>query len=76
MGGKPGAKNWPAMRDIFFDTPLIARACKIPSEKIGFYVERYNLPAFKDSDAKNAKWKARPEALERWAVAHEKRFLK
>ena len=60
---------------IFLDSSEISQAVKISVRMIGYYVEKYGLPAFKDSDSDNAKWKARPESLKEWAKQHEQRFL-
>lgn len=60
---------------IFLDSVGISHVCKINTKKIGYFVKNYGLPAFKDSDGKNAPWKARPESLKKWAEIHEKRFL-
>lgn len=65
-----------ALKHIFFSTKEISEYCKIPIREIGKYVEKYGLPAFKDSGSEKAPWKARPASLELWAEEHEKRFLK
>lgn len=61
---------------IFLDSVEISQACKINKKRIGYFVKNYGLPAFKDAEGDNAPWKARPEALKKWAAEHEKRFIK
>lgn len=63
------------LEQIFYSTKQIAEAVKIDPRKIGFYVKKYGLPAFKEADGETAPWKARPESLREWAAEHERRFL-
>jgi hypothetical protein len=60
---------------VFLDSAEISQVCKISIKRIGFFVKKYGLPAFKDGEGKNVPWKARPEALKEWAEKHEKQFL-
>jgi hypothetical protein len=65
-----------ALEPIFLSTKQIAEILKIDPRKIGYYVKKFNLPAFKESEGDTSPWKARRESLEAWAAEHEKRFLK
>ncbi len=63
------------LEPIFYSTKQIAELLKIDPRKIGFYVKKYGLPAFKESDGETSPWKARRPSLEAWAEEHERRFV-
>ena len=56
---------------IFLNSQEIAEALRINKREIAYYVKNESLPAWKDGEGKNSRWKARHASIEKWAVNYE-----